>query len=329
MTVPCWWITLIVWSWVGVAAATDPPSGEARYWLQRMADANKTLDYQGTIVYVQGVHLEALRLTQRVEAQGTQQQIASLSGPKREMVITHSQATCTIVEKTPQAHCPPNRYKRSSSLLTGPRDLTRLEQHYTLRLLGTDRVADQEAVLIDIQPRDKLRFGYRLWLDQQTGILLRSMLLDEADNVVEQMMFTHLTVIRRIAPAASAADAPPSPARLQSTWQVVYLPAGFEPVRHNHFSVPNSDTDTAAERMTEHLLFSDGLASLSIFLERLAGAKPFLEGRSRMGAMNAFGAVVADHQVVVVGEVPQDTVQRIARSIRYVDPKNSSEDKSP
>jgi sigma-E factor negative regulatory protein RseB len=89
------------------------------------------------------------------------------------------------------------------------------------------------------------------------------------------------------------------------------LPEGFAKVSHHRF------TEASGRHPTEHLVFADGLATISVFLERLEGDPPLLQGESQLGSMNAFGMVVSGHQVLVVGEAPAATVQRIAASIQY------------
>ncbi|MDV7393453.1 MucB/RseB C-terminal domain-containing protein, partial [Arthrospira platensis SPKY1] len=93
-----------------------------------------------------------------------------------------------------------------------------------------------------------------------------------------------------------------------SAWRIVQLPEGFIKVLHNRF------TKSPGHHPTEHIVFADGLATISVFLEELNGAPPLLQGGSQLGSMSAFGTVVEGHQILVVGEVPAATVRHIATS---------------
>jgi sigma-E factor negative regulatory protein RseB len=301
----------------------------ARQWLERMLDSTQTLNYEGTFIYVQGPHVEAMRVVHGGGPEGERQRLVSLSGPPREVVVANNSVICLLPKQ--QATFAGGAYRRSPFPWSLPRELGRLESHYELQMLGEDRVAGLEAQVIAIKPRDAWRFGYRLWLDRRNGLALRSALLDERGQPVEQLMFTDLQIKARIddaafaAPALPPASAVPAPVATgndasppagepvtQSAWRVEQLPEGFAEVSHNRFA------EVSGRHPTEHIVFADGLATISVFLERLEGEPPLLQGSSQLGSMNAFGTVVDGHQVLVVGEAPAATVQRIAASIRYV-----------
>ncbi|NJN46448.1 MAG: transcriptional regulator [Candidatus Competibacteraceae bacterium] len=323
----CAVLTIVLWPIEWGWAVGEEQHNEAKQWLERMMQATKTLNYEGSFVYIQGQSLEAMRIVHNSGIEGERQHMTSLNGPLREVVVTNSQVTCL----TPQQQVVFNsgRYKRSAFPISLPHDLNRLESFYAFKMQGHDRVAGQTTQVVAIQPRDKLRFGYRLWLDQETALVLRSALMDEQEQVVEQMMFTHVQLTNSIDPteppasptstvATLSSDSNNSPEVEQtpSPWQVTELPAGFEQIMRNRL------LSASNQQAINHIVFSDGLITVSVFVEPLQGAEPVLEGPSRMGAMNAFGTVVNDHQVVVVGEVPAITVQLIASSVHYVQEVN-------
>lgn len=312
---------------------------EAKQWLERMIQATQDLNYEGTFIYVQGPHVEAMRIVHGGGSAGERQRLFSLNGPPREILVANNTITCLLPKR--QATFPGSDYRRSPFPISIPRELGRLESHYDFELLGEDRIAGLEARVVAIKPRDTSRYGYRLWLDQRNGMLLRSALLDDKGYPIEQLMFTDLQIKQRIDEAAfkpsvpaGEADSPPAiptvadtnpPAGVavaRSAWSVARLPDGFVKVSHNRFA------DAAGRHPTEHMVFADGLATISVFLERLDGASPLLQGGSQLGSMNAFGTQVGNYQILVVGEVPASTVQTIAASISY-DPeaaKNPTED---
>jgi sigma-E factor negative regulatory protein RseB len=306
------------------ASGIPPDAASARQWLEKMIQATQTLNYEGVFIYVQGSHVEAMRIVHGGGPEGERQRLFALSGPNREIVVANNSVICRSAD--PQANAAGDHYPRSSFPVSIPSELGRLEGHYDFALLGEDRVAGLDTQIIAIQPRDHWRFGYRLWLDRNTGMVLRSTLLDEKGSPLEQLMFTDFQIKPQIdeaefkAPAALPANptgettqATPGEPVTQSVWRVEQVPDGFVKVLHNRFA------KTADRRQTEHLVFADGLATISVFLEKLDGAPAVLQGPSQLGSMNAFGTTVDGYQVLVVGEAPAATVERIAAAIHRAD----------
>ncbi len=311
------------------AGWSQPVTEEARHWLERMIQATQTLNYEGTFIYVQGPHVEAMRVIHGGGPEGERQRLFSLNGPLREVLVANNSVTCLL----PKQHetFGGGSYGGSRFPLSVPRELGRLESHYEFETLGKDRIAGLEAQVIAIKPRDAWRFGYRLWLDQHNGMLLRSALLDGQGHPVEQMMFTDFQIKPQIdeeafkSPSLSLDAKPPEVSQdssegqppsavepvTQSAWRVNQLPDGFVKVLHNRF------TKGSGHHATEHMVFADGLATISVFVEHLDGAPVLLRGGSQLGSMHAFGKLLDGYQILVVGEVPAATVQRIAAAIQY------------
>lgn len=323
-------VTLALAAGGGVSAAgwTQPIAEDARRWLEQMLQSTQMLSYEGTFIYVQGPHIESMRIVNGGGTEGQQRRrLFSLSGPPREIVVANNSVICLL----PKRHTTVigKEYPRSPFPLSIPGELGQIESQYTLEMLGEDRVAGLDAQVIAIKPRDAWRFGYRLWLDRRNGIMLRSALLDEKSYPVEQLMFTDLQIKPHIDDAAFTspplspmgatmesspnpddADPPTGEQVVRSAWRIDSLPKGFFEVSHNRFA-------KASRRYpTEHWVFADGLATISVFVEKLDQAPPLLQGSSQMGSMNAFGTVVNGHQILVVGEVPAATVRHIAASIQ-------------
>ena len=308
----------------GWTQSAPPVADEAKQWLERMVEATQSLNYEGTFIYVQGPHIEAMRIIHGSGPDGERQRLFSLNGPPREVVVANNSVICLLPKQ--QATFAGNDYQRSPFPLSIPREIGRLESHYQFEIVGTDRIAGLETRIIAIKPRDAWRFGYRLWLDERNGMVLRSALLDDHGRPLEQLMFTDLQVKPQIDAAAFQSPAlpeGPSPANpvdtpspagepvKESAWRVEQLPEGFVKVLHTRLA------ESAARHPTEHLVFADGLATISVFLEKLDGAPALLQGASQLGSMNAFGKAMEGYQVLVVGEVPAATVQRIAAAIQY------------
>jgi sigma-E factor negative regulatory protein RseB len=206
-----------------------------------------------------------------------------------------------------------------------PRDLESVSPYYAFEDAGDDRMAGYQARVIAITPRDAYRYGYRFWIDKNTRMLLKSDLTGVDGTPIEQVMFTRLVIgtdipvddlqpsltgdgyawhrqedIRRTA-GDSAAGEP--------GWTVGRLPGGFRLTHFQHKRMREGRGDT------EHMVFTDGLATVSVYVEEKPGGQPGFTGLSTMGAMNAYRLMQDDVQVTVIGEVPAATVEMIATSV--------------
>lgn len=309
----------LLYFFAGAAPAADGDS--AQQWLERLAKAVRERNYEGTFVYRHQGKLETLRIVHRADADGESERLYSLTGAAREIIRDNDKVTCILPDDKAVMVDRRQLVSPFSSLV--PPDISGLRGNYHLELLGADRIAERAARQVAVSPRDRYRYGYRLWIDVATGLLLRADLLDETGQAVEQLMFTELHTPDFIPTSAleptisgegftwyreaTQAQAPagePEPSR----WQIDGLPPGFELVLHEMRALPGK------QQPVEHMLYSDGLASVSVYLEANHG-EPF-SGLSRLGALNAYGRVVAGHQVTVVGEVPAATVSQVGESIR-------------
>lgn len=305
---------------VFVACASPGYAGDdAHAWLMKMNEAPRRLDFEGTFVYQRGAQLDAMRIVHKAEKGTTRERLVSLNGAAREIVRTEREVLCylpdensVVVEhrKLDARHFP--------SVL--PERLAELGTHYTFRLGDRARVAGRVAQLVTIHPRDAYRYGYRLWADRDTGLLLKTELLDPRGRALEQFMFTQL----RIGAVPAQALQPENlgkgwvwyredrapPAAPAQRWGAAQLPGGFKLSHQVMRRIPMRN------KTVEHLVYSDGLATVSLFVEALAEQEPpGIRGLSHMGAVHAYGARVNGHQVTVVGEVPAETVALIAKSV--------------
>lgn len=293
-------------------ANADAADNQGLTWLQEMSRAMHRLNYSGRFVFHAGGQLEAMDIQHRIDVQGEKEHLRSLTGATREVIRDENQLICLGDD---------GQQDSVSTILPGygfPAHWLRvpdsLTQAYRLQLLGEDRIAGRPTRLIAIIPIDELRYGYRVWLDQATSLLLKTDLLTAHGHVLEQLMFTNI----EIEPGASPSDAATPPAdeattedvrAVESAWQANRLPRFFTLREVGQ----RQNADGAA---VEHLLYSDGLATVSVFIEKNSG-EGLLMGASSLGAMNAFGVSLEGHHVTVVGEVPVQTVRQIAESISH------------
>ncbi|HET7370126.1 MAG TPA: sigma-E factor regulatory protein RseB domain-containing protein, partial [Gammaproteobacteria bacterium] len=170
--------------------------------LQRMNQALQTLDYRGTFVYLHEGELEAMHVVHRTDGRGGEERLTSLTGPLREVVRSHKTVECILPRKQLVVVDEYQADSRFPMIMPARSDAQELGKYYDLRRLGKQRTAGRNCVVVALQPRDQYRYGYRLWLDTKTNLLLRSELIDADGDTIERVMFTHIEVPPEIPPAA-------------------------------------------------------------------------------------------------------------------------------
>ncbi len=298
------------------AAAEDGLS-----WLAKMADALARTSYSGEFLCESAGRSERLRIFHRVRDGRVDERLVSLSGNGRELVRAGDEVVVYLPDQnTAIIERSPMRGQLLGSLpnLSGP-----LGPWYEVRYAGREQALLGPAAVVTVRPRDDYRFGYRLWIDVASGMPVRSELSDPAGRVIERLRFTRLELGQDIADTAfePAVDRrrlrwmKQAPQELGTTpaWQAARVPPGFR------LSVSGLQAMGGAPGPVSHLVFSDGLASVSVFIQAPApGTKPVV-GLGRSGAASAFSTVVDGHQVTAVGEVPADTLKYIATGLRPAD----------
>jgi sigma-E factor negative regulatory protein RseB len=254
--------------------------------------------------------------------QGEFARVVSLDGAPREVlrqgneaVIYNPQNQKVMIEK---------RRVQSSfpALLPGLSDM--LKASYQARLAGQERVGGRDGLIIQLVPHDHYRYGYRFSVDREYGLLLKSMMLNEHNEPVEQVAFSQLTLMPNadmdwfhpnvergkdyvMQPADTTV-----PNRAEGEgWKVAQLPPGYVKVDQVMRTLPGKVTPV------NQLIFSDGIASVSLFIELLEKGVPPKTGHLQQGASNVFASVVDGYQVVVVGEVPEAVVKQIGESVSF------------
>ncbi len=294
-------------------------AGDAHEWLMKMNEAPRRHDFAGTFVYQHGTQLEAMRIVHKAEKGMVRERLVSLNGAAREIVRNEREVRCYLPDQNSVVVEHRKTDARGFPTIL-PERLPELDAHYVIQLGKTERIAGRVAQQLTIRPRDSYRYGYGLWADHDTGLLLKADLLDSKGQSLEQFMFTHIDL--GTVPAAALQPESPgkgtvwhresgmTPATPAQKWGATQLPKGFKLSHQVMRNVPMHN------KTVEHLVYSDGLATVSLFVEPIdKNAKPGMQGASRMGAVHAYGARVDGHQVTVVGEVPADTVSLIAKSV--------------
>jgi sigma-E factor negative regulatory protein RseB len=198
----------------------------------------------------------------------------------------------------------------------------KLEAHYRLKVFSTDRVADRETQVIGISPRDDFRYGYVLWLDVETAMPLRSRLWGDDKQVIEEILFTQIEFPQSVPDAAfHATIVTDGYTEVGSTeprdeiipgvpWRVGSLPEGFE------LTAATQKTMAGTSNTVSHLVYSDGLATVSVFVDSPDSETDVAEGFSTVGSTNAYSLTLSERRVTAIGEVPRRTVESIATSLQ-------------
>jgi len=305
-----------------VLAQSDP---EALQWLQRIYTASERLSYTGVFVYQHGDQVETSRVTRIVDADGVQERLEVLDGTPREIIRNNEEVKCYLpgsrtVKVDRQADLKPFRFRIEN--------VSAIAEQYSIRMVGIERVAGYDCQALVLEPKDNLRYGRKLWADANTGLLVRAKAFNERGEMVEHFSFTQLQIggkldkelLRsRFTPTGGAWRVENQAAAevnlAEHGWALRSLPAGFR-------TVTELKRDLGGGHELTHVVVSDGLAAVSLFIEPLAakGQTPRV-GASRQGAVNIFSRTLDQHMVTAVGEVPAEGVRRIADALERRAPR--------
>jgi len=321
---------------VGALLATLPQARGAddpREWLEKMNKALATRNYDGTFFHLSEGRLETMRIVHRVRAGRVTERLQSLDGSGREFVRANDELTCYL----PDQHTVlvEQRQDRGPFLGSLPQFDASVSDFYRIEALPAAHILGRPARVIAVNPKDQFRFGYRLWLDEKTAMPLKTQLCDSRGQVIEQIFFARLEMPENIPDADLAptvrtegmrwvrqGPSPDSASAALGAYRASQLPPGFR------LTVQGAQTLGGASSPASHLVYSDGLATVSVFVEEQSATAPGsaaspdarpeapVQGLARVGSGYAFSTIVQGHQVTAVGEVPAQTVEFIAHSVK-------------
>jgi sigma-E factor negative regulatory protein RseB len=318
----------ISWLALAMVVATAVAAEEPTKWLERMNQALTTRNYDGTFSHWQGGKVEMLRIIHRVQDGAVAERLVSLDGSGREFIRSGPDLACYLPDKKTVLV---ERRPADESLLGGfPAVNQQTANFYDIQEVARTRLNRRDTRVITVAPKDEFRYGYRLWIDETTAMPLKTQLCDGRGKVIEQIVFASLTLALRIPDSAFKPDvstegfqwlrneSPPakeSPENASLVLNALKLPPGFKMAARSAQMMPGS-TDPVS-----HLVFSDGLASVSVFVEmdtKTTKESPeeeeAAEESSRVGSSSVYSTVMGGRKVTAVGEVPPATVRSIASS---------------
>jgi sigma-E factor negative regulatory protein RseB len=310
-------VTFLLGGWLSVPAH----AASAQDWLQRLADAEREQSFQGTFVYERNGSFSTHSVLHRVEEGGsTRERFLQLDGPAQEIVRVDGQVKCVsgaLVDQLANGQVWPAREL----------NVKQLTEWYDLRVIGESRVAGRNTVVLALLPRDQHRYGIELHLDLQSGLPLKSLLLNDKGQLLERFQFTQLDTeivpsVEELQPAAGCETLPVAPEHDEpkTIWHSDWLPPGFT------LSAVIERRSPASDELVAGLVYGDGMARFSVFLEPLRGAL-VEDARSQLGPTVAVSRRLStsdgDVMVTVVGEIPLGTAERVALSMRSTGAQNS------
>ena len=287
-------------------------------WLTRMAGAVQSTSYEGTVIRVRNGKAEVLKVVHVVTDGVIREKVIVQEGNGLEIIRNGNEVHCILPDE--QSVLVEEWNDQSTLFSTLPSSDIRFGSEYDVSIVRTERVAGRKAVLLAIRPHDEFRFGHRIWLDSLTGFPLQTRLVGDGGETIEQVKFADISLDEEIDSSALAPSIDTenfrwlvNPKRnisheVSTPWGSEDLPPGFRVISSHAETVSEGDEPLI------HVLYSDGLANVSVFIEPAKGSIP--ASHSRVGGSNSFSTQFEGHQVTAVGEVPPRTVELIASSMR-------------
>ena len=285
--------------------------------LQRIAQGSRQLTYSGVFVYRSGGKVDTSRIAHSLRDGLEVERIEALDGSPREVVRAGSEVKCFLPDE--KLVIIENRSSQRGFPALLPAGLGSLSDHYTIRSGGQGRVAGLKSRAVLLQPRDDLRYGYEFWMDDASGLLLKANLVGESGETLESFAFTQVKIGGPLEQGALNARFDSERVRVQQVRAIELKPEemgwNFNTLLPGFRRIAAMKRQTSSENPESlHVVFSDGLASISVFIEQ-GGAGGETEAVSRVGPVNVYRRQVGEHRVVVMGEVPALAARRLGDGI--------------
>lgn len=315
---------IFVLLFLNAGSATADPLWDDSAWLSAMAFAAHQTNFSGVFVYQSGSRVEMSRITHLADKDGEHERLEGLDGLKREVIRNNDTVWLFLGGK--KVRVEKRRAQHSFPALL-PEQIQTLKENYQIVQAGEDRVAEYHAHTVVFRPKDNLRYTRKMWADSATGLLLKAEILDERGGVIEQYAFSQLTIggnfdRKWIIPKDVEITNSPaqnnivSPAqanldKVPSGWQIDFVPTGFKRILEMKRTISDKKLPVV------HIVYSDGLAGISVFIEKVGVGAEAKIGLSSQGAVHIYSRLLGDSLVTVVGEITPRAVIQVADSVRY------------
>lgn len=299
-----------------LAAETE----SAKLWLEQLSKSLRELNFTTSFVIVKNNQAEPYHWLHGIGENSQELEIFSrLNGPRRDILrqgdivsyIEPEQEPYSIISQSVQSPIP--------TIFRG--DFSELEDNYRFISVGRSRVLGRVAQLVRIVAKDKYRFSYWLWLDQETGLLLKMAILTRQGLLLEQIQFTHIEVSEQLSESLVQFQSTELPEIIKLNnqkknrvlaWKVDWLPQGFAVIKSNQHNL--NSHNQGENKAVEFMLFSDGLVEISVYVN-LSQENFRAPEYASDGATMVFNHIVQGIEVGIVGDIPLATAKKIAESI--------------
>jgi sigma-E factor negative regulatory protein RseB len=316
-------VGLLGFGWAQAQPASAPRNDRSvSEWLMRMHDASKLRSYVGTFVVSSiGGAMSSARIWHACEGDVQVERVESLSGAPRSVYRRNEQ----VVTFYPEAHVVRTEKRESLGVFTNllKSSDSSIPEYYVAKRVGNDRIAGFETDVVQLAPRDNLRFGYRIWSEKKSGLVVKLQTVDTDGNVLEQSAFSELALdapvradkLTQMMSATSgwrveSADVVKTTADVEG-WQLRTPPAGFKPISCYKRPVGGQP----APEGTMQWVFSDGLAAVSLFVEPYDAKRHTQEGLFASGATQTLTRRIDGWWLTAVGEVPATTLRAFSQAL--------------
>lgn len=307
-------------TWLLLSQATLVYADDSWQLLQNAANAARELSYRGIFVYQTGSNTRSVQITHMNYGQGEYARSVVLDGSPREVLSQGSE----LVIYSPKNEKVVITKRRAQNLFPAllPPDIEDLKASYEVRMGGQERVGGRTGQIVFLDSRDQYRYGYKFWADQQYGLILKSITFNENNDPVEQITFTQLTLLDTKEMDWFQPTVDPTKSYVMEEESVALTPADMASIEITQLPAGYRRIDQVKRKVSgkrdpvTHCIFSDGLATVSLFIEPLNKRHPKI-GPYSMGATNFYTQINNDYQIVAVGEVPAATVAQLANAVKF------------
>ncbi|WP_019028503.1 MucB/RseB C-terminal domain-containing protein [Colwellia piezophila] len=294
----------------------------AKLWLDRLSQSLRQLNFTTSFVVVKNNQAEPYHWLHGIGENDQELEILSrLNGPRRDVLRQGDIVSYIEPEIEPYSIISDEVHSPIPTIFRG--DISDIEESYRFISVGRSRVLGRVAQLVRIVAKDKYRLSYWLWLDQQTGLLLKMAVLNRQGQLLEQVQFTHIEVTDKLSDNLEQLQNTELPAIITLNnqqkntalpWQLGWLPQGFSKVKSNQHRLNSYNQDTS--KSVDLMRFSDGLVDISVYVN--PSQQTYREPEyAHDGAIMVFNYIVQGIEVGVVGNIPLATARKIAESIKY------------
>ncbi len=290
--------------------------------LDKMASASQSLNYTGTFTFVNGDKSWTMQIVHGFDKQGEREYLSTIAGELRK-VYRDDHSLVSVIPDKELLLVEKSATERSAADVFD-RQFSTESDYYDYYLDGVEDIAGYTCQVVSIVPRDSHRFGYRLCLEAETGLLLKSQVVDKAGQPKEQLIFNRLDLPEKTPdihfstaeydwlPDAAGVVGEPADNTLDllPRWQLGWLPPGFEVKQDKTRAVPGSRS------AVRHIVLDDGVAAISIFIKQPLNGERYHASREHSGALNTLMSIKQGFVLAVIGEVPDTTITAIHAGLK-------------